>query len=150
MNKVLTIEQLKKMSQEEIIEAYKNGYRLEEKIEKVGCKECENTVLELGTVSCPSSLPKGIAKTVTLSLTTAGTPPYTYKFYADGVLKHTSPSISDTTHSFSYTFDETAGSHTYKGEVTDSCPTGAKSDSSQCTITITVCPVPVLNMTIPS
>lgn len=149
MNKVLTIEKIKKMSQEEIIEAYRNGYRLEEKIEKVECTEC-NTTQQLGTVSCPSSIPKGTAKTVILSLTTAGTPPYTYKFYADGALKYTSPSTSDTTHSFSYTFDETAGSHTYKGEATDNCPTGVKSDSSQCTITITVCPVPVLNMTIPS
>lgn len=124
--KILDLEDLKRMSIEEKIEIFKQGYQLYDKSDVVSHTET--------LARCPSSIIKGIAKTITLSLPTTGTPPYIYKFYADGVLKHTSPSTNSSTYSLSYKFDETVGSHAYKGEVTDGC---AITVSDPCTLNIT-------------
>lgn len=123
--KILDLEDLKRMSIEEKIEMFKQGYQLYVKS-------------QIETLAkCPSSIIKGTTKTITLSLPTTGTAPYIYKFYADGTTKHTSPSTNSSTYSFSYKFDENVGSHAYKGEVTDGCAI-TKSDS--CTLIITEAP----------
>lgn len=120
--KILDLEDLKRMSIEEKIEIFKQGYQLYDKS-------------QIETLAqCPSSIIKGTAKTIALNLPTTGTPPYIYKFYADGALKHTSPSTNSSTYSLSYKFDETVGSHAYKGEVTDGC---AITVSDPCTLNIT-------------
>lgn len=124
--KILNLEDLKRMSIEEKIEMFKQGYQLYDKSDTVSHTET--------LAQCPSSIIKGTTKTITLSLSTTGTTPYIYKFYADGALKHTSPSTNSSAYSFSHKFDETVGSHTYKGEVTDGCPI-TKSDS--CILNIT-------------
>ncbi len=135
MNRELTLEQIKGMSSDEIINAYRQGYRLE----------------DMSPATCPTSIIQGTIKSNITIAHTGGTPPYTFKFYVDEVVKVSSIPVANTTWGLEYTFSETVGSHVYKGEVTDSCATGAKVVSDSCTITIVAaCATPAITLTIPA
>lgn len=148
MNKILTLEQMKRMPIDEIVTAYKNGYGL-------SCNACEGkSIVGLNPASCPTSIVQGTTKTITVAVTTAGTPPYTPKFYIDGVLK-TITATWDTVNNrftFPWTFSETITSHAYATEVVDSCVTGAKtSNRDTCTISIIApCATPAVVLNIPT
>lgn len=67
---------------------------------------------------------KGSTRNVNVTVTTPGTPGYIYKLYVDNVLKSTYPNagtVTETSHNFSYKFDEPLGAHVVKTELTDSC-----------------------------
>lgn len=148
MNKILKFEQLKKMSSEEIINAYKSGYTLETTSECVSCGEIKTLV-----VTCPST-GKTVGESVTLSMTpTKGTPPYIVWFARNGTM------IPDTafrdvpegtTKSITYTF--VAGdvpSVTLAAAVSDSCATGARACTEKCIVTVSIaCTTPLCNFTI--
>ncbi len=149
MNKELTLEQMKRMSSDEIINVYRNGYRLSD---RGVCRNMMGSIMGLGPATCPASIVQGTLKPCMLNLSTAGTPPYTCKFYVDGVVKVSLGGITVMPWGFGYVFAETPGPHVCKGELTDSCATGAKVVSSDpCTITIVApCPDPVVALTIPA
>jgi len=140
-NKTISLESMKNMSIDEILELYRNGYRLE--------LLPSETVMS-PTASCPTNIMQGTTHTIRVERdpTKTGTPDYVYKWYLDGTLKETYPTsgkTSDTSHTFTYTFNEAVGSHTIKGEITDSCN---KTSTEQCTITIVVCPDLQTNLTV--
>lgn len=148
MSKVLTLEQMKRMSPDEIMSAYRNGYKLSE------CNTCGGkNIIGLNPATCPTSIVQGTTKTLTVAVTTAGTSPYTLKFYVDGVQKTISPTWDSVNNrfTFSWTFSETITSHTYATEITDSCVTGAKtSNRDTCTVNIVApCTIPAVILTIP-
>lgn len=156
-NRVLTLEQMKRMSSDEILSYYRNGYRL------AGCADCEkelytgleHSIMGLNPASCPASIVQGTTKTLSLQVTIAGTPPYTIHFIVDGVAKTVAPTWSGSTVTFSYTFNESIGSHTYAAYVTDSCTAGSKSSNTDtCPINIVapppVCTTPAVVLTIPT
>ncbi len=148
MNRELTLEQMKRMSSDEIINAYRNGYRLSD------CGVCGSNIVVLNPATCPTSIIQGTTKTLTIAVTTAGTKPYTLKFYVDGVLKAVTATWDDVNNKFtwSYTFSETVASHAYAAEIVDSCATGAKtSNRDTCTIAIVApCATPAVTLTIPA
>lgn len=148
MNKVLTLEQMKRMPIDEIVSAYKNGYGL-------SCNTCEGkNIIGLNPATCPTSIVQGTTKTLTVAVTTAGTLPYTLKFYVDGVQKTVSATWDsvNSRFTFSYTFSDAIGSHTYATEITDSCATGIKtSNRDTCTVGIVApCTTPAVVLTIPT
>jgi len=139
---------MKRMSIDEIVSAYKNGYGL-------SCGKCgERGMMGLNPATCPASIPQGTTKTLTMAVTTAGTPPYTPKFYVDGVQKTISATWDSANNkfTFSWIFNETITSHTYATEIVDSCATGAKtSNRDVCTISIVApCAIPTVVLTIPT
>lgn len=148
MNKILTLEQMKRMSIDEIVDSYRNEYRL-------SCKTCEEgNISRLSPASCPTSIIQGTTKILTAAVTTQGTPPYTPKFYVDGIQKIivSTWDSANNRFTFSWTFDETVANHTYAIEVVDSCATGVKtSNRDVCTINIVApCLNPTVVLTIPS
>lgn len=149
MNKELTLEQMKRMSPDEIMSAYRNGYKLSE------CNTCGGkNIIGLNPATCPISIVQGTTKTLTIAVTTAGTLPYTPKFYVDTVLKTitTTWDAINNRFTFPWTFSETVASHTYATEVTDSCATGIKTSNRDiCTISIVApCAIPAVTLTIPT
>lgn len=161
-NRVLTLEQMKRMSSDEILSYYRNGYRL------AGCNECSKEqgdriylseygamIMGLNPASCPASIVQGTTKTLSLQVTTVGTPPYTIHFIVDGIAKTVAPTWSGNIGSFSYTFNESIGSHTCSAYVTDGCTAGSKtSNTDTCPINIVapppVCITPAVVLTIPA
>ncbi len=107
----------------------------------------------LSPATCPTQIIQGTSKNVTVAVTTAGTPPYTFRFYADTAVKAGpyTGTATETSHIFNgVVFNEALGSHVYKGEIVDSCATGAKTSEDHCSITIVAaCTVPVVQLTIP-
>jgi len=157
LNKILSLEQMKRMSSDEIANAYRNGYRLSDSPINTGCRTCGDNItgLDLATLnpaSCPPSIIQGTTKTLSLTVTTAGTPSYTLKFYVGNVLKTITPAWSGNTVTWSWIFNEPVGSHVYAAEVTDSCATGIKtSNRDTCTISVIMaCINPVVVLTIPT
>lgn len=134
-SKNLTVKQIKNMSQDQILDMYKNGYKL-----------------TLSPAVCPISKRYGTAGSITVSAN-SGTPPYIFKVYIDGNLIYTyNGSLTETLHEFSHTFVESIDTHEYGGEVVDSCPVesgGPKTSTRDtCNITIIGCPIPVASLTI--
>lgn len=119
----LDIFKMKDMSIEEIINLYNQGYSL-----------------NMNYLSCPSAIQRGQAKDITLQVTNAGTPPYTYKFYVDGSLKYTGGPKNEISQIFNHSFNESIGSHAYKGEIIDSCSPTPFTMNIPCTISITELP----------
>ena len=117
----MTAEQLSKMSQDEILALFLG----------------DEPQIKVLAATCPTSITQGTSRTITVARDAAkpGTPPYTYKWFLDGTEKGTYGPTADTSHTFSHTFSEAAGSHTIKGKITDSCAT-AKTDDESCTINI--------------
>lgn len=145
MEKILSLGRIKNMSIDDMVELYRNGYVLEDVAGKFEEEKLPYRgyvipprfgFMSLGPHVCPSSIQKGTTKSINMSVT-GGTPPFIYRLYADDVLKLSAGPKPETSHTFDYTFDEIVGSHIYKGELVDSCPTGPQTDTSSCTLDIT-------------
>ncbi len=148
MNRFLTLEQMKRMSIDEIVYSYKQGYALP----LSSCKTCgkdslrgnklNGRTMRLGPASCPTSIVQGTTKPITIA-GTGGTPPYRYQFFINNilykdVLGQTGP------YTWNKEFGENPGTYTLKVRLTDSCSSGAKVVEDSCTITITAPPPPPL------
>ena len=148
-NKILTINEIINMSETDKINAYRQGYVLQELY-------TSSNILKLGMSTCPDNIQQGTTKSIAASMVSLGTPNYVYKLYmkeatavtftelerypAIGAVPNTTP---DTSHIFSHIFDEAVGSYIIKTDVVDSCIDGALSDESICPINITL-EVPIL------
>lgn len=129
--KLLTLEQIKRLSTDDIVNHYRNGYKLS------GCKNCLGaTIRGLSPASCIESIVQKTTRTISLSVN-AGTPPYTLHFLVDGVEKTVAPTWSGNNVTFSYTFIESLGNHTYGTYIIYNCGVGSlSSNTDSCTINI--------------
>lgn len=145
---ILKLEDMQRMSIDEIIDKYSNGYRLGPSQMSLNIEGIQTCIQTLAT--CLSTIQQGTTKNIVATLTTPGTPGYVYKLYIDNVLIETYPTTgttNDTSRTFSHIFNESPGSHTYKTELIDSCTSpGPKTVSDSCPVTITTvaCPTPVV------
>lgn len=171
MNKTLNLNDIGKMSIDEIQQAYKNGYTLSELspealqlppylrirrrtfrradgsyIEEIG-SDIKETKLDnneiLSLVSCDGPAIQGSTRNLLISVTSPGTPPYTFKLYKEGVLLDTYQGIQiEASHPFSHLFSEPIGPYIFKGEIIDSCTSpGPKTVSNECTVNVQA-PIP--------
>lgn len=140
--RTLEINQMHKMSIDDIVSMYRQGYRLEElypNMDKILPYSPRGEYEFMSPATCPTPIVQGTTKTLTIAVTTLGTPSYTPKFYVDGALKTITATWNSSNNSFTFpwTFNETVASHTYAAEVVDSCITGVKtSNRDTCTVTI--------------
>ncbi len=121
---------LSKLSFEEVISLYKQGYTIDEK------KTNQYGLKSLAT--CPSSIVQGTTKTLTIT-PNGGTPPYTkLELLVDGFsVKSLIGNYTGAT-SITYNFPESPGNHTYSSRTTDNCnPPKVAIDATPCTINIT-------------
>lgn len=150
-NKVLTLEQMKKMSQEEIISAYRNGYVLEG-MEKAGCGGCGVQVAGIKALATTCTKTSAfVGETITLKAKgTGGTPPYTIDLFIGAVLLQRSTGIDANIEvSKSYTIQTSdVGILTANTTIIDSCPGGSKTCTELCPITVVECPVPTCSFTV--
>lgn len=115
------------------------------------CSSCEGKPLKLA--SGPGTpIIVGDTRALTATITTAGTPPYTYNWYIKKPDNTDDDKLGRTTNIENYTFAY-AGIYKIYLYVTDSCTGGAKScrDPATGTYDVTVsaaCAVPVCNFTI--
>lgn len=141
---ILEVNQMNKMSIDDIVNMYRQGYRLDEfypNMDKILPYSPGREYEFMSPASCPTPIIQGTTKTLTIAVTTLGTPPYTAKFYVDGALKTITATWNSANNSFTFpwTFNETVTNHTYAAEVVDSCTTGAKtSNRDTCTVAISL------------
>lgn len=139
-NMILNLKDMRDKPIDEIINLYRQGYR-------VGC-----TIEGLNPASCPQSGQKiqGTTDTITLAVTTATVAPYTPIWSVDGVEQTINATWDDANSQFTFpwTFNEEGSAdpgtpHTYAGSIKDSCAAGAKtSEADSCTVNIvTAAPV---------
>lgn len=96
---------------------------------------CGN-IVKLSPASCIGSIIQGTAKTISMSIS-PGNPPYVLHFLVDGIEKTIVPVWSGDNATFSYTFNESLGDHTYGSYAVDNCGTGNLiSNTDECTISI--------------
>lgn len=150
-DKKLSLDSMKNLSIDEIINLYRQGYILEniDNVDKTFSSLSLLSPLELESpkigglspANCPSTnVIQGTQKAITIAFS-GGVPPYIYHFYRDGNAIHTSSSTTTSSYQFSYTFSQingdTTGPHRYLTNVTDSCPNGSQTSGSDwCDITI--------------
>lgn len=129
-NLKIDINLLSKLSYEELLSLYKQGYTIDEG------KSGQYNLKSLAT--CPLSIPQGTLKTLMIS-PTGGMLPYTkLELLVDGLpVKSLVGSYTAAT-SITYDFPESIGNHIYSSRTTDSCsPPQIVTDISPCTINIT-------------
>lgn len=158
----LNLDSMKNLSIDEIINLYRQGYRLED-IYNIN-KEIVNAdktfsslsllsplklespkIGGLSPANCPTTnVIQGTQKTITIAFpggVAGGVSPYIYHFYRDGTEIHTSSPTTVSSYQFQYTFNQTngdtTGSHRYLTNVTDNCSIGSqRSGDDWCDITI--------------
>lgn len=97
----------------------------------------------LGTATCGGPYAKGTSKHLTGSVTSGGTAPFTYSWT---ITKPDGTKTTLTGATQTYIFSQ-AGTYKTDLVVTDSCPSGAKSDTATCNVVITAeCVVPACNI----
>jgi hypothetical protein len=89
---------------------------------------------------------QGTTHNLTLNAS-GGQPNYTYKLLMDGSQIATYGPAPETSHTFSVTFNQAVGSHTLRGETTDSCSTGAQTAFDQCATFNILAPCTALGVT---
>lgn len=149
MDKILKVDDIKNMSSESLLEAFRNGYRIEEVktvVKSSGCSSCSKKLEEktsskssllLSMASCPTTS-IAVGKTIRMTASVSGgTAPYTLKFLVGNVLKGTKTLASAGSTYFDYIIQNTDyGSITCAVNVNDSCPSGAKLATSYCNINV--------------
>ncbi len=137
----LDINQIQKMSIDQVVELYRQGYRLEEfypDMDKTLPYSPRSGYGFMSPATCPGTVVKGSTKNIKVDVTTPGTPPYTFKLKRDDaeILTYTG-GATETSKTWPYVFNEALGTYVYKGFVTDSCPAGAKTSIEDvCTVKV--------------
>lgn len=85
---------------------------------------------------CPTSILRGTVKNLTIT-PTGGTPPYRYDLLVDGVIVQTFGGKTQP-QDFTFSFDQSPGTHVYEAKITDSCTNPSpKVSTTSCIINIT-------------
>jgi len=115
-----------------------------------GCPSCASAktaggIPKLGTATCGGPYIKGSEHTLTGSVTSGGTAPFTYTWT---ITPPTGSAVTLTGASQTYVF-ALVGIYTINLSVSDSCLDGAKTDSAACNVTVTaICVGPVCTINI--
>ena len=141
MHNNLELEQMQRMSIDEIVGLYRQGYRLGEfypNMDKILPYSPRKEYQFMNPASCPAKVAKGSTKNVEVKVTSPGTPPYTFKLQRNGAeIYNYTGEPTETSKIWPHKFDEALGTYTYKGFVIDSCPGEPKpSNIDSCSITI--------------
>ena len=154
----LEVNQMHKMSIDDIVSMCRQGYRLEEfypNMDKILLYSPRREYEFMSPATCPTGgiVQKGSTKNIKVEVkaTNPGTPPYTFKLERDDTEIYTyTGGATEISKTFSHTFNEALGTYTYKGFVTDSCPTGAiTSNIDSCSVTV-IAPAHIIAKTIVS
>ncbi|MDD3474332.1 MAG: hypothetical protein PHP08_00330 [Candidatus Dojkabacteria bacterium] len=167
IDKVLKVEDIVNLSTDVLIEAVRNGYKLEDissmykdfisvtdlndiissqNISNVNDSNSFSFVESLA--SCPSSIVQGTTKTITVQAS-GGTPPYKFEFIVDAVTERTWSNSSTSPQSWSRTFNDAVGSHTFQLLVGDSCTARQVPEEQKCFINVTAPTATVSSISIP-
>lgn len=112
---------------------------------KAGAKAAGNGMVKLGTATCGGPYLQNSSHTMTGSITSGGTAPFTYTWT---ITKPDTTTETLTGASQPYTFAQT-GTYGIRLDVSDSCPGGAKTDFSTCSVTVSAtCPDPACSINI--
>lgn len=113
-----------------------------------GCTSCGSAkagMLKLGTAACGGPYVQNSTHTLTGSVVSGGTAPFTYTWT---ITPPTGSPVTLTGAVQQYQFTQ-AGIYGVSLQVSDSCPGGAKTDSASCQVTITpACVDPICNINI--
>lgn len=145
---ILKLDQVQRMSIDEVVNMYRHGYRLEEiypKIDDIVPYSKRGYPYQfMNPAICPTSpITKGTTKDIKLEVTSPGTPPYTFKVQRDDteILTYTG-GATETSKIWPHNFDEIPGTYNFNAFIKDSCPTGSKtSNIDSCSITVQEAPV---------
>jgi len=143
----LDINQMQEMHIDQIVGLYRQGYRLSDNPmynNPMSDSPVGIGIKSLGTCPTGGVVQKGSTKNIKVDVTTAGTPPYTFKVKRGDteILTYTG-GAADISKTWPYTFNEALGTYTYKGFVTDSCAAGSRTSAEDtCTITLQETPPP--------
>jgi len=167
--KILSVEDVLRMSQEQLSEMYRQGYTLEGAIQKSGCSSCKSTetlgvvnnsvktldIKALAATCLPGSTFRGVPRSITVSVgISIGYAPYKYLLIIDNAEVErypTSGTTTETSHTFTYDFnkpDKPTGVYVVEGVIIDSCPSLAQGASELCNVTVVECLPISTNMTI--
>lgn len=134
--KTLTLIDIQNMPISEMYRKYAQGYRMD--VYGLGAT-CTKTTGIVGEIVHLKATP------------TAGTAPFTVRFYKDSALLTTFTNVGMNTQKlYDYTLvTADDGSRIFKTTITDSCPTGVLTCLQQCTVIVTVpCSVPSCNFVV--
>lgn len=123
----LNIKQLTDLPVEDILNLYKNGFRLSEQYLPVK-----------SLATCPVTVTQGNEYQFKLE-STGGVPPYKFEVYIDGIMKNTFN--SQTGGIYNHIIAEPVGNHTVEAKMTDSCST-PQIITDTCTINVISVPIP--------
>ena len=171
-DKMLSVEDISKMSEQQLSELYRQGYTLEGVLQESGCPSCKSAKsisamssnVEIpgvetltgypGISSCPSIIQKGVSAKVTSTIdpTMPGYGQYIYKLWISANPEETYPATG-TTPATSYTFAKDLstldpGVRNIRVVVYDQCPTGVQMSASDCSVTVKSCTDLKANMSI--
>lgn len=122
------------------------------KVQGGGCPSCAaakaaggSGMVKLGTETCGGPYLQNSSHTLTGSVTTGGTAPFTYTWTI--TKPDATTETKDGAEQTGYVFAQ-VGTYAIRLDVSDSCPADAKTDYSTCSVTVTECVNPACNINI--
>jgi len=104
----------------------------------ISCGSAKAGMVKLGTATCGGPYAQNTSHTLTGSITSGGTAPFTYTWTItkpDSTVQTLNGAVQ------TYQFTQT-GIYTINLAVVDSCPTGGLTDSASCSVTVTASCIP--------